>query len=49
MITNNAWDIKVAVANHPKTHPDTLHVLSTDGDMYVIIAAKEALEKRGLL
>jgi len=47
--TDGDSGVRYAVAKNSKTRDDTLHVLSTDGEDYISRAAKEALEKRGLL
>jgi hypothetical protein len=47
--TDGDLGVRYAVAKNSKTRDDTLHVLSTDGEDYISRAAKEALEKRGLL
>ena len=49
MHTDDDKPVRRVVASKPNTHPYTLHVLSTDRDEDVSNAAKEALEKIGLL
>ena len=49
MHTDDDKPVRRVVASNPNTHPYTLHVLSTDRDEDVSNAAKEALEKIGLL